>query len=87
MWRPHLVFLVHGMNGSSATFDHVVESLLAAWGEEIVVHACISGVRTCNTILPTKRQQQPGLPIALSQPIGQRPEKMCFFVSKEMTSP
>lgn len=39
-WRPHLVFLVDGMNGCAESFEYITEKLLDIWGDEIVVHAC-----------------------------------------------
>lgn len=39
-FRPHLVFLVHGLNGCSANFDFITDLLLSLWGDEIIVHSC-----------------------------------------------
>lgn len=39
-WRPHLVFLIHGLNGSPDNFDYVTEALLACYGDTLAVHAC-----------------------------------------------
>lgn len=38
--RPHIVFLVPGLNGSAEHFSHVAETLQAVWPDQVVVHAC-----------------------------------------------
>lgn len=50
-WRPHLVFLVPGINGCAEHFDHISDRLLKEWGEEIVVHACTSNNDALSDIL------------------------------------